>query len=266
MRNWSCHQPLLPDLRLFGKPRVEGHRRVAVTLARDEDIESARAKARRAAAARGLDEAVTWSFISEGEAGLFGGAAHMLANPISADMSHMRPDLLAGLLQAAARNQARGFMDLALAEIGPAFHGGEPGEQHLQAAGLLVGASAARDPHGSRRPVDVFDVKADVEAVLAALGAPARVQISRKVAGWWHPGRSGSLKMGPKTVVALEAVFEERGLTLVGRTAFPGDAIPHGTALDAVDVDTVVLFAGDGTILPLASTAQPAVRCSTSLS
>ena len=78
-------------------------------------------------------------------------------------MTHLRPDLLPGLLAAAARNQARGFMDLSLFEIGPAFQGGEPGDQHLQASGLLVGAAAQRDPHGSRRMVDVFDAKADAE-------------------------------------------------------------------------------------------------------
>ena len=121
-------------------------------------------------------------------------------------MTHLRPDLLPGLLAAAARNQARGFMDLALFEVGPAFQGGEPGEQHLQAAGLLVGAAAARDPHGSRRMVDVFDAKADAEAVLAALGAPAKVQITRKVAGWWHPGRSGAIGLGPNMLASFGEV------------------------------------------------------------
>ncbi|RXL70151.1 phenylalanine--tRNA ligase subunit beta, partial [Citrobacter sp. AAK_AS5] len=80
-------------------------------------------------------------------------------------------------LQAAARNQARGFTDLALFEVGPVFAGGEPGEQALHAPGLLVGATAPRDPYGSRRAVDVYDAKADAEAVLAAVGAPQKVQI-----------------------------------------------------------------------------------------
>ncbi len=164
--------------------------------------------ARRTIAALGYNECVTYSFIDEAAAKLFGGGtdAVRVDNPISSEMTHLRPDLLPGLLRAAARNQARGFMDLALAEIGPAFHGGEPGEQHLQATGLLVGASAARDPHGSRRPVDVFDVKADVEAVLAALGAPAKVQISRKVAAWFHPGRSGVIGLGPNVMASFGEV------------------------------------------------------------
>jgi phenylalanyl-tRNA synthetase beta chain len=159
--------------------------------------------ARRTIAALGYNECVTYSFIDAKSAALFGGGmeAVRVENPISSEMTHLRPDLLPGLLAAAARNQARGFMDLSLFEIGPAFHGGEPGDQHLQATGLLIGAAAQRDPHGSRRMVDVFDAKADAEAVLAALGAPARVQITRKVAHWWHPGRSGVVGLGP-TVMA----------------------------------------------------------------
>ncbi|MCV2863171.1 phenylalanine--tRNA ligase subunit beta [Albidovulum sediminicola] len=164
--------------------------------------------ARRTLAALGYNECVTYSFIDSASAALFGGGseATRLENPISSEMTHMRPDLLPGLLQAAARNQARGFMDLALFEVGPAFAGGEPGEQEVQAAGLLVGASAPRDPFGSRRAVDVFDAKADAEAVLAALGAPAKVQINRKVAGWWHPGRSGVIGLGPNVLCTFGEV------------------------------------------------------------
>ncbi len=164
--------------------------------------------ARRTIAALGYNECVTYSFIDAKAAALFGGGsdAVRVENPISSEMTHLRPDLLPGLLAAAARNQARGFMDLALFEIGPAFHGGEPGEQQLQAAGLLIGAAAQRDPHGSRRMVDVFDAKADAEAVLGALGAPARVQITRKTADWWHPGRSGVISLGPTVMASFGEV------------------------------------------------------------
>jgi phenylalanyl-tRNA synthetase beta chain len=164
--------------------------------------------ARRTIAALGYNECVTYSFIDEAAAQLFGGGsdAVRIDNPISSEMSHLRPDLLPGLLRAAARNQARGFMDLTLFEVGPVFTGGEPGDQHLQATGLLVGATAARDPFASRRPVDVFDAKADAESVLAALGAPARVQITRKVAGWWHPGRSGVIGLGPNVMASFGEV------------------------------------------------------------
>lgn len=164
--------------------------------------------ARRTLAALGYNECVTYSFIDEASAKLFGGGAEAtrIDNPISSEMTHMRPDLLPGLLQAAARNQARGFMDLALFEVGPVFSGGEPGEQALQATGLLVGAVSPRDPFGSRRGADLYDAKADAEAVLAAVGAPARVQISRKVEGWWHPGRAGVMGLGPNALATFGEV------------------------------------------------------------
>jgi phenylalanyl-tRNA synthetase beta chain len=164
--------------------------------------------ARRTIAALGYNECVTYSFIDAKAAALFGGGsdAVRLDNPISSEMSHLRPDLLPGLLAAAARNQARGFMDLSLFEVGPVFDGGEPGDQHLQATGLLIGAAAGRDPHGTRRMVDVFDAKADAEAVLAALGAPSRTQIGRKAPGWWHPGRSGVIGLGPTVMASFGEV------------------------------------------------------------
>jgi phenylalanyl-tRNA synthetase beta chain len=160
---------------------------------------------RRTAAALGYNECVTYSFIDRASAQLFGGGTDdvMLENPISSEMSHMRPALLPGLLQAAGRNQARGMMDLALFEVGHAFHGGEPGEQHLQVAGVLIGQSGPRGPHGDRRPVDLYDVKADAEAVLAAMGAPASAQILRGGPGWWHPGRHGMVCLGPKKVLGI---------------------------------------------------------------
>lgn len=161
--------------------------------------------ARRAVAALGYNECVTYSFIDQASAALFGGGtdATMLENPISSDMSHMRPALLPGLLQAAARNQARGFADVALFEVGPAFHGGEPGEQHALVSGLLVGRTGPKDVHGASRAVDVYDVKADAEAVLSAMGAPAKVQILRGAADWWHPGRHGMICLGPKKVLGI---------------------------------------------------------------
>ncbi len=159
--------------------------------------------ARRTSAALGYNECVTYSFIDQKAAALFGGGTDetMLENPISSEMSHMRPDLLAGLLQAAARNQSRGFLDLALFEVGPVFDGGEPGQQRIQVSGLLVGRTGPKDVHGAARPVDLFDAKADAEAVLAAIGAPAKVQIFRNGETWWHPGRHGQVCLGPKKVL-----------------------------------------------------------------
>ena len=161
--------------------------------------------ARRMLAGLGYNECVTYSFIDADSAALFGGGADAtrLQNPISSEMTHMRPDLLPGLLQAAARNQARGAMDLSLFEVGPAFAGGEPGEQQVQAAAILVGANTGRDPHASRRVVDLYDAKADAEAVLSAIGAPLKMQINRNMPGWFHPGRAGVLSLGPKLPLAI---------------------------------------------------------------
>ena len=161
--------------------------------------------ARRTAASLGYNECVSYSFIDQTAAQMFGGggAVTMLENPISSEMSHMRPDLLPGLLQAAARNQARGFADMALFEVGPVFHGGEPNEQHLQVAGVLIGRTGSKDVHGAARAVDLYDAKADVEAILAAMGAPAKVQVLRDGAGWWHPGRHGRICLGPKKRLAV---------------------------------------------------------------
>ncbi|MDX1782049.1 MAG: phenylalanine--tRNA ligase subunit beta [Thalassovita sp.] len=183
----------------LARPTVSVPKPTQTPLQRREQI------ARRTAAALGYNECVTYSFIDGKSATLFGGGddATKLDNPISSEMSHMRPDLLPGLLQAAARNQARGFNDLALFECGPAFSGGEPGEQRLQISGLLIGRTGPKDVHGASRPVDVYDAKADAEAVLAAIGAPAKAQIFRNGESWWHPGRHGQICLGPKKVLGV---------------------------------------------------------------
>ncbi len=161
--------------------------------------------ARRAIAAQGMNECVTYTFVAGKEAALFGGGsdALKLENPISSEMSDMRPSPLPGLLAAAARNQAQGFKDLALFEVGAAFHGAEPGEETIVAAGIRVGHASGREWTATRRGLDFFDAKADVEAVLTALGAPVdRLQTDRSAAGFFHPGRSAALKLGPKVTIA----------------------------------------------------------------
>ena len=189
--------------------------------------------ARRAAAASGYDEAVTYSFIDAAGAQAFGGGsdAVRLDNPISSEMSHLRPSLLPGLLRAAARNQARGFLDLALFECGPVFGGGEPGEQETHLTGLRVGHAAPPGPHGERRPVNPFDVKADAEAVLAAAGAPASAMVLREAPAWWHPGRSGRVALGPKRTIAL---FGELHPRAVERFDLRGPVMAFSVHLDAV--------------------------------
>ena len=215
--------------RLQGKPLARGNAGVPGAILTPMQLREK--AARRMLAALGYNECVTYSFIDGAAAAMFGGGsdAVRIENPISSEMTHLRPDLLPGLLQAAARNQARGFADLALFEVGPAFSGGEPGEQQLQAAGLLVGASAPRDPYGSRRPVDLYDAKADAEAVLGAIGAPAKVQINRKVAGWWHPGRSGVMALGPKAL----CVFGELHPKVLRALDVKGPAVAFTIFLEA---------------------------------
>ena len=201
--------------KLVGKPlpRMAGIAKPVLT-----PMQKRLTTARRTTAALGYNEAVTYSFIDQKAAELFGGGtdATMLANPISSEMSHMRPNLLPGLLQAAARNQARGFMDVSLFEAGPAWHGGEPGEQHDQVAGILVGRTGPKDVHGEMRPVDVYDVKADIEAVLASMGAPAKVQILRGGSDWWHPGRHGQICLGPKKVLGVFGELHPKILAAMG--------------------------------------------------
>ncbi|MCF7698232.1 phenylalanine--tRNA ligase subunit beta [Loktanella sp. M215] len=210
--------------------------------------------ARRAAAALGYNECVTYSFLDEAAAGLFGGGtdATRLENPISTEMSHLRPSLLPGLLQAAARNQARGFGDIALFEAGDVFSGGEPGDQQPCVAGVMIGRTGPKDVHGASRAVDVFDAKADAEALLAAMGAPAKVQILRGDDGWWHPGRHGLICLGPKKVLGIFGELHPRVLralnvkgTAVAFTLFPAEIpLPRNktntrAALVATDLQAV---------------------------
>ena len=178
-----------------------------------------RSKARRALAARGFNEAVTWSFISQDQAVLFGGgnAALALANPISSEMTDMRPSLLPGLLAAAQRNADRGHGDLALFEIGQVFEDDSPEGQKMAAAGVRRGtarlAGAGRHWSGTSKPVDVFDAKADAEAALAAIGAPVdKLMVMRDAPATFHPGRSGSLKLGPKNTLAVFGEIHPRTL------------------------------------------------------
>ncbi len=170
--------------------------------------------AKRALAARGMMEAVTWSFVPAAHAAAFGGGAPALklANPIAADMSDMRPSLLPGLLAAAQRNADRGHGDVALFEVGDTYEGDTPDAERRIAAGIRRGtatvAGAGRDWAGNAAPVGLFDAKADALAVLSACGAPVdKLQITRDAPDWYHPGRSGTLRLGPKLVLATFGEF-----------------------------------------------------------
>lgn len=158
---------------------------------------------RRQLAARGLVETVTWSFLPSAQAKLFGGGAPEmhLANPISSDLDCMRPSVLPNLVAATGRNADRGFRDVNLFEIGPQFDGPEPGQQRAVAAGLRAGRAVPRHWSEKTRPVDLFDAKADLlAAIVAAGGNPDSFQVAAGGPGWYHPGRSGTLKLGNKPV------------------------------------------------------------------
>ena len=161
---------------------------------------------RRAAAARGLDEAVTWSFISEAEAAPFGGGAFTLANPISEDLKVMRPSLLPGLLSAAARNVRRGAGTIRLFEIGRRYLADK---ERPTLSLVLAGDRRARHwQTGKAQGFDAFDAKAEALALLAAAGAPVdNLQVFGEAGDAWHPGQSGTLRLGPKTVLAAFGIL-----------------------------------------------------------
>ena len=165
-------------------------------------------QAKRALAASGLVEAVTWSFVSERQADLFGdGRAPLpLANPIAADLSHMRPSLLPGLVAALGRNAARGHGDLGLFEVGQIFRGMGEADQRIAATAVRGGTARLAGPgrhwSGAAAKVDAFDAKADALAILAALGVPTGgLQVAAGASAAFHPGRSAVLRFGPKTIL-----------------------------------------------------------------
>ncbi|PZU57913.1 MAG: phenylalanine--tRNA ligase subunit beta, partial [Brevundimonas sp.] len=159
--------------------------------------------ARRALAALGYAEAVTWSFTKQSTAALFGGGDEtlVLENPIAADLDCMRPSALPNLIQAAARNAARGFAEAALFEIGPIYLGDGPNDQRTVVA-ALVAPHAARHWAGAGED-PLFALKGDLTALLEEIGAPvASLQLAQgSNRDWWHPGRSARLQLGPKNVI-----------------------------------------------------------------
>src|SRR6201991_408226 len=175
-------------------------------------------RAKRALAACGMVEAVTWSFISKPAAELFGGgkAELALANPIASDLSDMRPSLLPGLIAAVQANHHRGFPDVALFEVGQIFKGDQPQDQLTAAAGIRHGFAASKGMgrHWSgSATADALDAKADALAVLAAAGAPMQsLQIVPGGPNWLHPGRSGTIQIGPPNVLGYFGEIHPRAL------------------------------------------------------
>lgn len=194
--------------------RVNGYGAIpAVPFANDHNLphtaysgfQRRRGAVRRCAATRGLVEAVTYSFLPGKHADLFGGVTDglKLINPISSDLDAMRPSLLPNLIAAVGRNADKGIPNGALFEVGPAFHGDMPGDQSQVLAGIRSGNMIDRNWAVPARVVDAFDAKADALALLGNLGAPvANLQVFTEAPAWYHPGRSGELRLGPKTTLA----------------------------------------------------------------
>ncbi|HAU29737.1 MAG TPA: phenylalanine--tRNA ligase subunit beta [Rhodospirillaceae bacterium] len=192
--------------------RIHGYDKIpSVSLLREESVTRPAASqaqkvvmaAKRLLAARGMMESVTWSFQPHKVAGLFGhtDAGLEILNPISSDLTTMRPSGIGNLLMAAGRNADRGWPDVALFEVGPIFHSAEPEGQETVAAGVRAGLAVSRSWDSRARPVDVFDAKADALAVLEAAGMSEQsVQVTTDAPAWFHPGRSGCLRQGAKVV------------------------------------------------------------------
>ena len=188
--------------------------------------------ARRALAARGFNEAVSFSFIARDQARRFGGGddARQLSNPIASDLDALRPSVLPSLLAAASRNAARGFANLQLFEIGAAFDSGVPGQQKTVAAAIRSG-SAERHWQKGADASGLFDVKADLLAALEAItGAPMSAPITQGAPGWYHPGRSGTIAMGPKVI----AQFGEIHPKVLAAFDLKGPAAGFEIFLDAI--------------------------------
>jgi len=194
--------------------RIQGYDRIPpVPVTRTEAVshgilkagQRRRAQVRRALAAGGLAEAVTWSFIPPEHARRFGAEDPVrVKNPLNSELSAMRPSLLPNLLVAAARNLARRIEQGGLFEVGPRYTGPMPGEQAWGVAGLRFGAAAPRHWAGGLRAVDALDAKADVLVALAAAGVNVEaLQVTADAPGWYHPGRSGLLRLGPTAQAAF---------------------------------------------------------------
>lgn len=198
-------------MRIYGVNNIEPLPLPALSSVGQKILTTGQTRARnsrRALAARGMSEAVCYSFIPKTHAEAFGGGAPELAlfNPIASDMSDMRPSLLPSLLAATKRNVDRGTGDLAIFEVSHVYHGDQPEDQHRVAGGIRRGTTrletSGRHWSGKSDAVGVYDAKEDALAVLAACGInPDNVQIEQGGPDWYHPGRSGTIKLGPKVVL-----------------------------------------------------------------
>jgi len=200
------------NLEAVSLPPLAGRREPTATLTQNRTR-----LARRALALRGINESVTWSFVLKEHADLFDGGAPDLAldNPISSDLNWMRPTGLIHLLLAGQRSADRGYPGATLFELGPIFQGTAPDQQSLSLAGMRR-VESVRDWAGAVE-VTALTAKEDVLSALDAMGANTQnLQVMEAVGSYWHPGRSASLRLGPKNVLASFGELHPRVLKAMG--------------------------------------------------
>ena len=200
------------NLEAVSLPPLPGRREPTATITQNRTR-----LARRALAARGLSEAITWSFVLQNHAKLFGGGddAMLLDNPISSDLDCMRPTALIHLLLAGQRNTDKGYPRSAQFELGPVYRGTQPSDQALALAGMR--RTETERHWAGECPVDALSAKGDALAALEAMGANiAKLQMSKPTGDYWHPGRSGRLQMGPKNILADFGELHPRILKALG--------------------------------------------------
>ena len=226
-------------VRIYGYDRIGHMRMPQVSPVTQRSItvpHRRRFRAARALASRGMNEAVTWSFLPETHAKLFGGGGEAVAldNPISTELSHMRPSLLPNLIAATGRNKARGMDNFALFEVGQIYRGDGEDEEDVHVSGVRCGSDGEKHWNAPARTVDIFDAKADLLAALETIGAPVgSLQTVAEGPPWYHPGRVGSLQLGPKNRIATFGDVHPRILAAMD---VEGPVVAFEINLDAVPV------------------------------
>ena len=211
--SWRCDIDREPDLveevlRIYGYNKIVGEPLPASSrdiVAGLSPMQKRIRMAKRRAAVCGLREVITWSFISSSQAMLFADPKPelILDNPVSSDLNSMRPNLLPNLITAAGRNSDRGIKSVALFEAGNQFYSDKIDGQNFVIAGIRRGQKNERHWQKNSEDINVYDAKADAISILNAIGVKAdNAQVVAEAPAWYHPGRSGVIRLGPKNIMA----------------------------------------------------------------
>ena len=223
--------------------RIEGYDNIpAVSLPRVSGVANATLTpsqkqtraVKRALASAGMIECITWSFMQQNIAALFGGGLNILKieNPISSELEAMRPSILPNLIQNAKQNYNRNLGNSYLFEVGPQYSDDTPVGQKLMASGIRAGEFGERNWSGRNRPLDAYDAKADAIKALKAAGAPIKnLKVYIESPEWYHPGRSGTLRLGPNQILAS---FGEIHPNILKKLDFKGSVVGFEVNLGAI--------------------------------